>query len=204
MGIFSSAVSITRYRVEGQIEGSILEQVAEGLQKNTVSDIDNDENDKAVGWTTIDAPFSPNFDRAAFHIGVYLLFSLRIDKKSIPSKVLQKHYAIDAAKYMAENKREHLSRNEKTQIRDHVKNVLNIRIPATPNLYDLIWHHESALLWFFTTLKSANEELETLFYRSFNLRLIRLFPFTIADYNCDLTDAQRDMLMKLTPTDFSH
>ena len=65
-------------------------------------------------------------------------------------------------------------------IKDHVINLLNLRIPATPNIYDVIWNYEEASLWFFTNLKAANEELETLFAKSFNLKLIRVFPYTAA------------------------
>jgi outer membrane protein OmpU len=45
--------------------------------------------------------------------------------------------------------------------------VLSLRIPATPNFYDVLWKYEEAELWFFTNQKSANEELETQFSQSF-------------------------------------
>ena len=87
-------------------------------------------------------------------------------------------------------------------IKDHVVNLLNIRIPATPNIYDLIWDHDKESVWFFTTLKSANEELETLFFKSFKLSLIRLFPYTMADLASKLSDEQKDALAKLSPAVF--
>ena len=88
-------------------------------------------------------------------------------------------------------------------IRDHVRNVLTLRIPATPHVHDLIWSYEDASLWFFTTQKAANEELETLFLKSFGLSLIRLFPYTIADLAMDLSGQQRDILLSLDATNFS-
>jgi recombination associated protein RdgC len=39
MGILSSAVSITRYRAEGKIEGSVMETIAKGLKKNAILEI---------------------------------------------------------------------------------------------------------------------------------------------------------------------
>ena len=80
--------------------------------------------------------------------------------------------------------------------------MLSLRIPATPNIYDLIWNYEAASLWFFTNLKGANEDLETLFSKSFNLRLIRLFPYTSADITAGLSNKEKDVLLKLSPSVF--
>ena len=81
-------------------------------------------------------------------------------------------------------------------------NMLSLRIPATPSIYDLIWNYEGASLWFFTNLKGANEDLETLFLKSFHLNLIRLFPYTSADITAGLSNKEKDRLYKLSPTVF--
>ncbi len=202
MSILSSAVSITRYQVQGKINAPIIENIANGLKSNTISDIDNQISDKAVGWTSFDKPFQPNFDGSSFVFGAYFVFALRIDKKSIPAKVLKKHYTIEAAKRLVESGREYLSKNEKKLIKEHVLNELSLRTPATPNIYDLVWNYESSTVWFFSNLKAANEELETQFSKSFNLSLIRLFPYTAAELVSNLSDSQRDELQKISPTRF--
>jgi len=76
---------------------------------------------------------------------------------------------------------------------------MSLRIPATPHIYDLIWNYEGGKLWFFSNLKSANEELETLFAESFKLSLIRMFPYTAAEMDADLTDSERDCLNQISP-----
>ena len=83
---------------------------------------------------------------------------------------------------------------------DNVINKLSLRIPATPNIYDIVWNYEGLSLWFFSNLKAANEELETLFSKTFDLVLIRLFPYTAAELSANLTDSQRDELQKISPT----
>ena len=57
--------------------------------------------------------------------------------------------------------------------------------------------------WFFSNLKSAIEELETLFSKTFKLTLIRVFPFTMANLLADLTEPEKDRLAKLAPTAFT-
>lgn len=203
MGLLSSSVSIAQYRVEGKLEKPVIETVAGCLKKNVIPDVDEDIADRTVGWTSFDKPFNPDFDGSSFLIGTYFVFSLRIDKKTVPTSLIRKHCAMETAKRLAATGRKYLSRDEKSMIREQVTSVLTLRIPATPNVYDLIWNYEESSLWFFSTLKSANEELETLFFRSFQLPLIRLFPYTTADLAMGLSDTQRDNLVKLTATDFT-
>jgi len=202
MGFLSPTVSITRYKVQGKLEEPVLETIANCLKHYAIPEIDDDLSEKTVGWTSFDNPFKPDFEGSSFVIGTYLVFSLRIDKKTIPSKIIKKHCAIEAAKRLAESGRQYLSRDEKKTIKEHVINTLSLRIPATPNIYDLIWNYEGSSVWFFSNLKSANEELETLFSKSFRLTLIRLFPYTTADLVAGLSDTERDILAKLSPTNF--
>jgi DNA recombination-dependent growth factor C len=179
-----------------------METVGDALNKNVIKEIDDQSSDRTIGWTSFAKPFQPDFSGSSFVYGPFFVFSLRIDKKNIPSKVVQKQYTMEADRRMIKSGRQFLSKSEKKQIKDHVINVLSLRIPATPNVYDLIWNMEAGRLWFFSNLKTANEELETLFTQSFKLSLIRIFPYTAADLFCELSDSQRDALRQLTPTRF--
>jgi len=202
MSILSSSVSITRYKVHGKINAPIIDNISDGLKNNTILEIDNQISDKAIGWTSFDKPFQPDFNGSSFVYGNYFVFALRIDKKNIAAKVLKKHYTIEAAKRMADSGRDFLSKTEKNLVKEHVISGLSIRIPATPNIYDLVWNYEDSVVWFFSNLKAANEELETLFSKSFDLSLIRLFPYTAAELSADLSDSQLDELKKISPTPF--
>jgi hypothetical protein len=199
VGIFSSTVSITRYRIQGHLPSPVMEAVAGGLKKHAISEIDNDTNEKSVGWTSMHQPYSPDFSGASFIYGEYLVFSLRIDRKSIPSKLIKKHEMIETARRLQDSGRNFLSRQEKETVRDQVESRLARRIPATPNVYDIVWNYEKETLWFFTNLKTANEELETLFARAFKLTLIRLFPYTSAELTSNLSDREKDTLAALKP-----
>jgi DNA recombination-dependent growth factor C len=203
MGFFSTSAAISRFRVEGEPRGPLREVVREGLVKNAIDEIDNQAADKTVGWTRLETPFEPNFDDEGFAIADFFLFALRIDKKSIPPKVIKKHLAAEMARRKRDTGRDFLSRSEKQMVKEHVLNVLSLRIPATPNVYDILWRYNENELWLFSTQKAANEELESLFAKSFHLSLIRLFPYTLAEFDTALTDAQRDVLNKLTPCPFA-
>ena len=203
MSLLSSSVSITRYQVRGKLKNPVLERIATGLKKNVISEIDDPSADKAVGWTSLEKPYQPDFGGSSFVYGHYLVFSLRVDRKSVPAKLVKKHMAIESERRLAEGGRPYLSRSEKERIRDQVMDSLYATVPATPNMYDIIWNYEDAVLWFFSNLKAANEELETLFLRSFDLTLIRVIPYTAAYYDADLKDSEKDILLELTRTPFT-
>jgi len=203
MGLLSSSVSITRYKVKGYLEEPVIETVAAALKQNSISDIDDHASAITAGWTSFNNPYQPNFEDSSFVLGTYLVFSLRIDKKSIPPKIIQKYYTIEMAKKLEATGRKYLSKSEKEMIKDHVINVLSLRIPATPNIYDVLWDYEGELLWFFSNLKAANIELESLFSKSLKLTLIRLFPYTTAQLTAELSDSELDVLAKLSPTKFT-
>jgi len=203
--MLSNSVSITRYRVDGSFgdDESVMEAVEKGLRQHSIYDIDNESQEKAVGWTSFNRPFLPDFGGSSFAIGTFFVFALRIDKKSVSSRTVNKHFEAVMAQKLSETGRDFLSRNEKKILKEQVTDVLLKRIPATPNLYDVIWHFENRALWFFSTQKAANEELETLFYKSFNHHITRLFPYTMADQMAGLNENQLDRLAKAVPSPFT-
>jgi DNA recombination-dependent growth factor C len=200
MSLLSNALSITRYRINGRLNGPITDAVYLGLKKNMLSDIEDTDAAHSAGWTSFQDPFTPSFEGASFVYGNYFVFSLRIDKKIIPSKLVQKHMAIEVAKKCQASGREFLSKNEKKMIRENVISLLGLRIPATPNIYNVLWNYEASLVWFFTHLKRPNEDFETLFKTSFGLTLIRIFPFTFAESAASMSDFDSDLLTALDPT----
>lgn len=203
MGIQSPTASISRYRVEGILEKPVIETVRRGLKKNIINDIDKESVETSVGWTSFHQPYQPNFEGPSFIFGTFFVFSLRIDKKTVPPKLLHKYFMLASAERLVKTGQRYLSRNEKQVLKEQVANQLIQRMPATPNIYDLIWNPEESLVMFFTNLKSANEELETLFIRSFGVSPIRLFPYTAAELMSGLSDSDRDVLQTLKPTDFT-
>lgn len=200
MGLLSSLVSISRYQVLGQLADPLMDTLSRLLTQNAIVEIDDEDMDQSTGWTSFEYPFTPDFTGSTFVVGSYFIFSFRMDKKAIPSKVVNKRYHREMAKKLKESGKEFLSRNEKKQIKDDVTHELSLRIPATPNTFDILWNYEKSSLWFFSTQKSANEAFEVFFTKSFKLNLVRRFPYTASlEF---LTDFEKDMLNKLTPSHF--
>ena len=199
MGLLASTTSISRYKVNGRLDEPVIETIAAGLKKFAINDIDGNPSEQTAGWTSFKNPYLPDFEGSSFVMGAALVFALRLDKKAIPNKLVKKHFAAECDRRLKESGRDYLSSNEKKIIKDHVLNSLNMKMPATPNVYDVVWHYEQGDLWFFSNLKGANEQLETLFVKTFHINLIRRIPFTMASDAPGVGDRQRDALLKLTP-----
>ena len=200
MGLLAPSVSITRYKVEGKLKAPVTQTVEHALKQYVISDSDDAASDKVVGWTSFENPYQPDFSGSSFVFGTAFVFTLRIDKKTIPSKIVQKNFILEMNRMLQKSGRTYLGRDEKKMLKDRVINALSQRIPATPHLYDVVWHYDEARLWFYSNLKSANEALETLFLKSFKCVLLRLFPYMLADQESGLSDSNRDRLTKLSST----
>ena len=203
LGLLSPSTSLTRYRVEGSVEKPLKQAVLNGLTKHIFNTSDDAASGKTIGWTSFNSPYQPDFKAFSFVFGSYFVFSLRIDQKTIPANLVNKYFAIESARKLAATGREYLSRDEKKLIKEHVVNTLHLRMPATPKIFNILWNYDSSVLMFFTNLKSPNEELETLFAASFRLQLIRIFPYTLADRACGLSNQEKDRLQKLSPTQWN-
>lgn len=202
MSFLSSNVSITNYIVNGQLEEPVAETIFERLSSHVIEDIDGEATDKSVGWTSYDNPFEPDFKGSQFIIGSHFVFSLRIDKKQISPRVILKHYQKELAKKLKETGRDYLNKGEKKAVKDYVITMLYQRIPASPYIYDMVWNYEKSRISFFSNQKTANDEFETLFIKSFNLELIRIFPYTSAFFLQNISDSEKDILNSLKPDSF--
>ena len=203
MALISSTHSITRYHIDGKFDGSINEEILNGLIKYSIPKIESEYDEITAGWTPLESPYNPDFEKFSFSFGTYFVFSLRIDKKSIPGKLIQKYMALEIEKKIENSGRDFISRNEKLELKEHVTDILMHKIPAVPSLYDILWDYEQKNLYLYTTQKAANEFFETIFLKSFKLKPIRLFPYTLIETKSLFSNTQKDKVLNLTPLKYS-
>ncbi|MCP4158888.1 MAG: recombination-associated protein RdgC [Deltaproteobacteria bacterium] len=203
MGLISSSHAVSRYHVDGKIDGSVTQEILDGLIKYSIPKIENEYDEISAGWTPVESPYNPDFEKFPFQFGTYFLFSLRIDKKSIPGKLIQKYMHIEIEKKKEKSGRDFVSKNEKTEIKELVTDILMHKIPSIPSLYDVLWNYEDNIIYFYTTQKAANELFETIFLKSFGLKPIRLFPYTIIQTQSDFSDPKKEQAQSLVPVSYS-
>jgi hypothetical protein len=186
MGFLSATLSMSRYRVMDRFDAEPMESVRNGLIRHAIPKIENEYEEISAGWTPYESPYLPDFE-----------------KKSIPAKLVHKQMALEMEKKKAETGRDFLSKNEKSELKETVMDVLMHKMPFIPNVYDVLWDYEAGDLFLLSTQKAANEFFETLFFKSFNLKPVRLFPYTLAETGSAFSAAHKDRIMTLTPLHFS-
>jgi DNA recombination-dependent growth factor C len=203
MGFLSATQSMSRYHILDAFDTEPMEQVRDGLIQHAIPTLENEYEEISAGWTPFESPYLPDFEQFSFVFGTYFLFSLRIDKKSIPAKLVHKQMAIEIEKKKHASGRDFVSKNEKSEIKETVMDVLMQKMPAIPNVYDVLWDYDAGNLFLFTTQKAANEFFETIFFKSFNLKPVRLFPYTLVETRSAFSSADKDRILTLTPCHFS-
>ncbi|TYT74166.1 recombination-associated protein RdgC [Desulfobotulus mexicanus] len=203
MALLSSSTALTRYRVEGNKETLSLETIREKINNNRFPEIEDPASFFTSGWTPFESHYLSDFSEKTIVFGNNFLFCLRIDKKTVPSRILKKMVAIETQKRLKESGKEFLSKNEKKALKEDIEASLLLRIPATPNIYDFLWNMEAEEVYFFSSQKAACEEVETLFLKTFGIHLIRIFPYTAAMFSNELSDMEKDRFTTLSPVRFS-
>ena len=203
MSLLSNSMAVIRYKVSGVLSAPVNEKILAALKQNSIEALSNEDTTKKIGWTTIEKPYRPYFDDFSFVYANYIAFALRVDKKTIPAKLVKQQFTMECERKLDESGREYLSAKEKKEIREHVTSLLGMRMPAVPEVYELVWQHETQNLYFFSNLKSANEDLEHLFSHSFNLKLMHMFPYTYATLAANLSSAETDALDNIKPLDMA-
>jgi len=74
MGVLSSSVSITQYKVEGRLPAPVNETVLQGLQKHSITEIDNESEEVVSGWAAFENPYEAEFKPAGVSIDTRFVF----------------------------------------------------------------------------------------------------------------------------------
>ena len=180
MSLLSPSQTIVRYRVAKTEDEKIMETIRAALIKNAMPEIQSKYEEIMVGWVPFEKPYDPSFELHPFIYGTDFVFSLRIDKKTIPAKTLAQHIALAIQAKLKDTDRDFLSKNEKAEIKELVLDKLMSQVPFVPATYEVHWNYETGTIMFFSNNKTANEMFETMFLKSFDRPMYRLFPYTLA------------------------
>lgn len=198
MGFASRSVSMMRYRVKGQIEGSFWDAVDEGIRGGSFRQREESGDEVGMGWSSIDDFTDNEFAGASYVRGNYVALSLRIDSVRVPSKILEMELKKETKKVLQETGRQRLSSSQRRELKERVKEVLKGRVLPSIQVFDLIWDTAGEVVYFGSLSIRARERIEDHFKKSFGLTLIPLIPYIRAE-ELMKGEAARQTLEKLSP-----
>ncbi|MCP4717085.1 MAG: recombination-associated protein RdgC [Deltaproteobacteria bacterium] len=182
MGLYSGAASYLRYQLAERAPDNIKELVLERIKANAFKEIDPGTlTDKTMGWVSAENMASIFFDDLHFQKEPYLVFSLRIDTRKVPAITMKAARLREEIKYKEDTGQERLSKKDKSMLKDEVWQSLLRKCLPTPVVYEVCWNLTSNIICFFSTSKTAQDEFVTFFYRSFDIKLIPLVPYDLAE-----------------------
>ena len=124
MGFIASSVSIIRYRVRGEIEGTSLEEAVDhGITNGAFREIETGSDEIGIGWTSIE-DFTDTTFRSSYVLGNYVAVSLRVDSARIPPRVLEIELKKEARKILEQTGAHKLSAAQNRDLKDHLKQSL--------------------------------------------------------------------------------
>ncbi len=176
MGFTSNSVSILRYRVRGEIEGSFWDVVDEGIRKGAFREIESGSDEIGIGWTSIE-DFTDTTFRYSYVRGNYVAVSLRVDSARVPPRVLEIKMKQEARKILERTGAHRLSAAQSRELKDQLKQSLKNQVFPSIQVYDFVWDTSKGIAYFGSHSPRARERVEQHFKKFFGLSLIPLIPF---------------------------
>ena len=183
MGFLKGTVTFSRYRIAGSLPEGFNDFFDERIKRFAFHDTWRTADEKIAGWIAIENCLDTDFPYAAYAQGKYMLFSLRIDRKSIPPSLFRIRVMEAERKALAESGQQKLYREQREAIREAVRLELLAKTLPVPAFYEICWSVSDRLLTFGTLSDKIGSELQEMFRESFGLSLFPHAPWNSEEKN---------------------
>jgi hypothetical protein len=189
MGVYANTVSITQFRVKGDLPAS--EQFAwfsEKLSQKGFQSIENSSEESSEGWTLVDRPDDADFVAPGdFWRDKYMVFSMRRDQRKIPAAVLKSHTGREEGTFLAQHPNlRRTPKNKRQEIKELVQTRLLTKCLPVPASADAVWDQKSGVLTLFSLGSKVIERFEELFRKTFEgFSLVMIHPYARAQMLVD-------------------
>lgn len=177
MGLLNGTWSFTRYRIAGKLPEQFNNFIDERLKKNAFCNFVGQAAEKTSGWTSLENVLDTDFTYAKYQCGAYLIFSLRIDRRPVPSSLLKLKVMEEEKKHLMENGKKRLYRHEREAIREKVQLELQSKALNVPSFHDVCWSPAQNTVFFGSLSPKVIEDFEKNFKESFQLTLHPFYPW---------------------------
>jgi DNA recombination-dependent growth factor C len=179
MGFIKGGVTFSRYRLFEEPEGGLTDEfIGERLSANAFVDIEGTSEESSTGWVQFFDHLDPTFPIESWRFGELAAFTLRIDERKLPNKILNRYFAITEANFRTKTGRKPNTVTKK-EMKDALRLDLLKRSLLDTNLQEVIWLTELNEVWFGGSGEKKRAVFEEAFARTFGLGLRLLVPVTI-------------------------
>ncbi|OPY87153.1 MAG: recombination associated protein [Smithella sp. PtaU1.Bin162] len=176
MGLLKGNFSFARFHVTGPLPKAFLNFVESRIKANSFRETLKSAEEKRSGWVSVMDILDADFDKASYALGNYLIFSLRIDRKIIPPKLLKIKILEEERQFLAQTGKTRIHKQMADGIKDKVKLELLSRLDPVPSFYDVCWALGKNTVYFSSLSDKITDDFIDLFKKTFSLGLTRKLP----------------------------
>jgi len=168
MPITTRKSAFARYSIEEDVLSKLTTiEFEERLRKMAFKPIDEGSDTKSLGWTSALDINDTTFSASCVATGNFLVWAMRLDKRSVPAAVLRNEVSKTIAQEIKRSGKDFLSRERKQEIKDQCYLRLLARIPAVPKIYQCVYDSARNTIYFGSTSNADMLNFEELFHATF-------------------------------------
>lgn len=177
MGLIKGPLTFSRYRIGGTLPDRFPDFFQERIRRYAFQKIWRTADEKASGWTSLENVLEADFPYASYAQGRYMLFCLRVDRKSVAPSLLRLRIMEAERNRLAETGQKKLYHEQREAIRESVRLELLGKSLPVPSFHEVCWNVPDNTLIFGSLSDKVFAELQDLFKESFSLSLIPCVPW---------------------------
>lgn len=176
MSLLKGRFTFSRFHVEGQLPQAFLNFINNRIKANAYKEAFKATEEKIMGWVALTDILDSDFKNANYALGDYLIFSLRIDRKLIPSKLMRIKIMEEGKRFLSESGKSMINKQASTAIKDKIKMDLLKKTDPVPSFYDVCWAIGKNTVYFSSLSDNVAQDFADLFKQTFSLTLKRFSP----------------------------
>ena len=176
MGLLKGNFSFAQFHVDGQLPQAFLEFVNSRIKANSFRETAKSTEEKRLGWVSLTDVLDADFENANYALGDYLIFSLRVDRKLIPPRLMKLRLMEEEKRFLAENGKNRVNKAMAAGIKEKVTLELMTRLDPVPSFYDVCWAVGQNKIYFSSLTDKVADDFADLFKKTFSLNIRRFLP----------------------------
>jgi len=203
MSIILGSINLTRFSVEGPLPDHYMEEFPGRIARHAFRKLREDSTEeRAVGWVNIMEMLDSEFGGKEFFKDPYIAMSWRVDERKVPGKALKLHLREAELEIKRAENVQYLSKARLQEIKERVRLQLLRRTIPNSSVYDMVWHLPLGVVIFGSVSSRLCDEFAEFFFKTFDLRLHSIFPYSLAHKCLEDDGVGTDLLDDLYPLSF--
>ena len=177
MGLLKGPLTFSRFMVVGELPSNFTDMIHQQIRRYAFQDVAANTQEKIMGWTGIENVLDTDFSHASYAWGGYLLFSLRVDRRTVPPSLLKLRALEAEQQHLKETRRKKIDKVAREQIRENIYQDLLRQLPPTPSFYEVCWSVSDGRLLFTCLSEKVIQDFQDLFKSSFDRAPLPFVPW---------------------------